>query len=144
MKQENVLQSSSRCVLSIDQNIYKEISCEESFLLEPFSNKAAGASTIVIQKLVLKEQGEKHPGEENEISTRTNLKFDHNILKQPANGDLRKTRDLIKKLCKESQHDLQSDFSDLFGKFIYGLRGLSYPALSSFYAHSGAACPSAK
>ncbi|KAH1029523.1 hypothetical protein HUJ05_002749, partial [Dendroctonus ponderosae] len=144
IKHENILQSSSRCVLSIDQNIYKEISCEENFILEPFSNKAAGASTIVIQKLVLKEQGEKHSGEENEISTRTNLKFDHNIPKQPANGDLRKTRDLIKKLCKESQHDLQSDFSDLFGKFIYGLRGLSYPALSSFYAHSGAACPSAK
>lgn len=144
-KNQDILKSTSHCVLSIDHNIYNKISCEENFILEPFSNNAAGASTRVIQKLTLKEEGEtKLYDEENEISRRTNLKFDHSIPKQPTNGDLKTTRDLIKKLCKESQLDSQSDFSDLFGKFIYGLRSLSYPALSSFYSHSTATCHTAK
>ncbi|CAG9760349.1 unnamed protein product [Ceutorhynchus assimilis] len=143
-RNEDILKSSSRCVMSIDENIYSDIACEENYVLEPFSNNAAGASTRVIQKLTLKERGEKKLSEENKIWRRTNLKFDHSIPKQPTIGDLRITRDLIKKLCKESQHDSQSDFSDFFGKFIYGLRSLSYPALTSLYAHSGATCPSAK
>ncbi|CAG9760350.1 unnamed protein product [Ceutorhynchus assimilis] len=115
-RNEDILKSSSRCVMSIDENIYSDIACEENYVLEPFSNNAAGASTRVIQKLTLKERGEKKLSEENKIWRRTNLKFDHSIPKQPTIGDLRITRDLIKKLCKESQHDSQSDFSDFFGK----------------------------
>ncbi|XP_066155546.1 uncharacterized protein Apoltp [Euwallacea fornicatus] len=143
-KSENIVKSSSRCMLSIDENIYNEIICEETFLLEPFSNNAAGATTKVIQKLTLREQGEKQLDGETEISRRTNLKFDHSIPKQPTSGDLRTTRDLIKELCKESQRESESNFSDLFGKFIFGLRGLSYPALASFSTHTAATCPSAK
>ncbi|KAL1492708.1 hypothetical protein ABEB36_010924 [Hypothenemus hampei] len=143
-RDENILKSFSECTLSVDENIYKEIICEENYILEPFSNNAAGATTNVRQKLALKERGEKKTDEESAITRRTNLKFDHLIPKHSAIGDLKTTRDLIKKLCKESQLEYQSGFSDLFGKFVYGLRSLSYPTLHSFYTHSPATCPSAK
>ncbi|XP_076260910.1 apolipoprotein lipid transfer particle isoform X2 [Rhynchophorus ferrugineus] len=142
-KSEDILKSSSHCIISIDHNIYKEIFCRENFIIEPFSNNAAGASTTVIQRLVLKEEGERK-NDPNEILRRTNLKFDYSMPKQPINGDLRTTRNLIKKLCKESQQDTPSSFSDLFGKFIYSLRSLSYPALSSIYSHSRMTCSNAK
>ncbi|XP_030755989.1 uncharacterized protein LOC115882214 [Sitophilus oryzae] len=142
-RREDIVKSSSRCIVSIDHSIYNEINCEEIFIIEPFSNNAAGASTTVIQKLVLREEGEQK-NEQNEILKRTNLKFDYSMPKQPTNGDLKTTRNLIKQLCKESPEDSEGGFSDLFGKFIYGLRSLAYPALSSFYAHSKMTCSNAK
>ncbi|XP_050313934.1 apolipophorins [Anthonomus grandis grandis] len=142
-KNEDILQSSSSCLLSVDENIYNKITCKEEYVLEPFSKNAAGARTTVLQELILIETGQRTTSDESEISRRTNLKFDHSIPKQPTNGDSSTTRDLLMKLCKENQQESEN-FSDLFGKFVYGLRGLSYPALSSFYSHKEPTCPTAK
>ncbi|XP_060537065.1 uncharacterized protein LOC132708634 isoform X2 [Cylas formicarius] len=143
-KSQDLLKSKSKCTLSIDHHIYNEIICEETHVLEPFSNQAAGASTVIIQRLSLVEEGDnKRSDEQSEIMRRTSLKFDHAIPKQPTSGNIKGTRDLMKKLCKESHNELHIEFSELFGRFVYELRSLSYPAFSTLYSHSRQTCSTA-
>jgi hypothetical protein len=141
---KNLLKSSSRCEMSIDHNIYNEITCEESHVLQPFSNQDAGATTIVVQRLILLSENAETLGEQLEISRRTSLLFDHVPSPKPTHDELRASRNLIKKMCKQSTDDVQIEFSDLFTKFIQTLRLLSYPSLSTLYGHAGATCPTGK
>lgn len=141
---KNLLKSSTRCQMSIDHNIYSEITCEESHVLQPFSNQDAGATTIVEQRLILLGENTVTLGEQSELSRRTSLLFDHVPSPKPTHDKLRASRELIKKMCKQSTDDVQIDFSDLFTKFIQTLRLLSYPSLSALYGHAGATCPTGK
>ncbi|KAJ3640007.1 hypothetical protein Zmor_003331 [Zophobas morio] len=141
---KNLLKSSSRCEMSIDHNIYNEITCEETHVLQPFSNQDAGATTIVVQRLILQGENVETLGEQLEISRRTSLLFDHVPSPKRTHGELRASRDLIKKMCKQSTDDVQIEFSDLFTKFIQTLRLLSYPSLSILYRHASTTCPTGK
>ncbi|KYB29704.1 hypothetical protein TcasGA2_TC031518 [Tribolium castaneum] len=143
-EEKNLLKSSSRCQMSIDHNIYNEITCEESHVLQPFSNQDAGATTIVEQRLILLGENAVTLGEQSELSRRTSLLFDHVPSPKPTHDKLIASRDLIKKMCKQGTDDVQIEFSDLFTKFIQTLRLLSYPSLSTLYGHAGATCPTGK
>lgn len=139
------MKSSSKCVLSIDHRIYNDISCEESHLFEPFSNQDAGATTIVKQRLILtdeigKEIMEKQPS----IERRESLFYNQVSTPKPTSGEMKTSRDLIKKLCKLSTDDVQTVFSDLFTKFIHTSRVLSYSALTILYEHSRTLCETGK
>lgn len=130
--------------MSIDHNVYNEITCEESHVLQPFSNQDAGARTIVKQRLILLSENVETLGKQLELSRRTSILFDHVLSPRRTYGELKTARDLIKKMCKQSTDDVQIEFSDLFTKFIQTLRILSYPTLSSLYQHAGTTCPSGK
>lgn len=143
-EKENLLKSSSKCELSIDHHIYNKITCKESHVLQPFSNQNAGATTTVQQTLTLLSEVNATIEEQNEITRRTSLIFDHIPTPKPTHGELKTSRDFIKKLCKQSTDDVQIEFSDLFTKFIQTLRILSYPALSVLYEHAGTTCPTGK
>lgn len=109
-------------------------------MFEPFSNRDAGATTIVKQRLSLFSENDQILDELEPVSRRTSLRFDHVSTPKPTSGELKTSRDLIKKLCKLSADDVQSKFSDLFTKFIHTLRSLSYTALSTLYLHSDVTC----
>lgn len=109
-------------------------------MFQPFSNKDAGATTIVRQRLSLLSEEDHTLDELEPVSRRTPLLFDHVPTPKPTSGELRSSRDLIKKLCKLSADDVQTKFSDLFTKFIHTLRVLSYTALSTLYLHADVTC----
>lgn len=140
-----MLKSLSKCELSIDHNIYNEITCEESHVFQPFSNQNAGAATIVAQRLILLTENNKTVEEEQmEISRRANLLFDHVPSSKPTYDEIRTARDLIKKMCSQSTDDVQIQFSDLITKFIQTLRLLSYPSLTALYGHAAMTCPTGR
>nr|XP_022900792.1 uncharacterized protein LOC111413892 [Onthophagus taurus] len=142
--ESNLLKSSSRCLMYIRNNIYKEISCEEKHVFQPFSNKDSGAATIVKQRLTLIDEISKKVDEQDPIERRTPLSYDPVPTPKPTYGELKTSRDLIKKLCKLNADDVQIEFSDLFTKFIHTARILSYSSLSVFYEKTSSLCPSAK
>lgn len=134
------MKSSSYCKLSIDHHIYNEIVCEESHVFRPFSNNAAGATTTVKQRLLLVSEEKETVDEQPEITRRCSLLYDQVPTPKPTSGELKASRDLIKKLCKMSAEDIQTQFSDLFTTFVYTARLLSPTALSSLYKHAGHIC----
>ncbi|XP_018566495.1 uncharacterized protein LOC108907336 [Anoplophora glabripennis] len=144
-KTDKILNSSSHCLVSIDHNVYNDITCKETYVLQPFSNQGAGVSTTMVQKLsLLNEVTTNAYNSETEISLREALRFDHTVQPKITHAELKISRDLIKKLCKRSKNDDHTDLSDIFGKFIKSLRLLSYPALSALYGHSKATCPTGR
>lgn len=132
------------CELSIDHYIYNDIQCTETHVFQPFSNQAAGATTVVKQRLTLQKEIQSTLEEQSEISRRTSLLYDHVQTTKPTSGELKTARDSLKQLCKLSAEDLQSQFSDLFTKFIHTARLLSHVALSSLFDHAGTICVSGK
>ncbi|KAG5866821.1 hypothetical protein JTB14_009006, partial [Gonioctena quinquepunctata] len=141
MNNNNVLKSSSRCTLSVDHNIYNEITCEEKYLLQPFSNNEEGATTTVMQQLILLSETSATTTDDNEITKRVPLTFNHAISSKPTHDELNASKDLIKQLCKQNKMPDRMDTSDLFHKFIHNLRLLSYPALTALHGQAGAICP---
>lgn len=113
-------------------------------MFQPFSNRDAGATTIVRQRLTLLSEANVTLEEQEPVSRRTSLLFDHVPTPKPTSGELRASRDLIKKLCKLSADDVETEFSDLFTKFIHTLRHLSYTALSTLYLHADITCPTGR
>lgn len=135
------MKSQSSCTLSIDHNIYNKIECEESHLLQPFSNQNAGAATTLKQKLELQSEAfEASVNEQNEIVKRASIIFDHIPSVKPTNSELKESRNLLKKLCGQSRENMEIEFSDLFSRLIHTLRILPYPALSALYRHATMAC----
>lgn len=133
--------------MSVDHKIYNKITCEESHVLQPFSNQDAGATTVVVQRLILLgENNETRDAnqEQSPITRRTSLLFDHVPSPKPTHGELKSSRDLIKEMCRQSTDDVHIEFSDLFTKLIQTLRFLSYPSLSALYGHAGTTCPTGK
>lgn len=139
-----MLKSSSYCSLSVDHNIYNDIRCEESHLFKPFSNQDAGATTLVKQRLILIDETDEMVEDLGPIQRRASLFYDQVSTPKPTSGEMKASRDLIKKLCKLSTDDVQTVFSDLFTKFIHTSRLLSYSALTILYEHSRTLCKSGK
>ncbi|KAJ8914493.1 hypothetical protein NQ315_002765 [Exocentrus adspersus] len=143
-KNDNILKSSSHCHLVIDHNIYNEISCEETHVFQPFSNQNSGVTTVVQQKLsLISEDMIEVMAEEPEVSRRAILGFDNVLPSKVTHGELKSSRDLLKKLCR-SQDVYHDGLSELFSKFIQSLRLISYPAMSALYGHSKTTCPMAR
>lgn len=112
-------------------------------MFQPFSNNAAGAATIARQKLILVKELEELGYEEPQpdmVERRTNLLFNHVATPKPTSGELRESRDLIKRLCKLSNADMHIEFSNLFTKFIHTSRQLSNIALHQLYNRAKVIC----
>lgn len=144
MRSDNILKSTSQCLYSIDHNIYNDITCKETYLLHPFSNQGAGASTSVIQRLVLTEETSDKVSEEGEITRRLPLNFDHAIMSKPTHDNTDLSKELIRSLCEQSKMQDRTLLSNLFTKCIHNLRLLSYEALKQLYADTGSLCPAGK
>lgn len=128
-------------MLSIDHNIYNRVSCEETHILQPFSNEDSGATTSIKQELILIDEVQVQSNEEEqEIYRRTPLHFDHTISLKPTTDDVNSVTSLLTELCKHDKLQSEVDMSDLFSKFIYGLKSVSSKALWDFYQHVGAVC----
>ena len=140
----NLLKSTSKCKISIDHNIYNNISCVESHLFQPFSNQDAGATTIVEQNLNLISENSVGLEEQLPIERRSSLSYDSRPTLKPLSNELRTSRDSIKTLCRLSEDEFQMEFSVLFTKFIQSSRLLSYSALSVLYERVGTICPTGK
>lgn len=142
---EKILKSSSECLLSIDHNIYNRISCEETHILQAFSNQDSGATTSIKQELVLTDEVQVNSNEEDqEMYKRMPLNFDHTIPLKPTTDDLTETTKLAKELCKSDKMQGVVDPSDILRKFIYNLKTLSYEAIKDFYQNIGTVCPNAR
>ncbi|CAH0561935.1 unnamed protein product [Brassicogethes aeneus] len=141
LDENNILKSWGRCEMSIDQNIYNSIVCEERHVLRPLSNKEAGATSVITQNLTLiNVTPAPEETEQPEITKRTNLHFDHSLTEKVTNAKLKESRDLIKKLCQQDHDDIQFQMSDLFSKFIRTSRVLSFPAIKSLHGHAARIC----
>lgn len=143
-KGKSLLKSEARCEFSIDHRIFQNVECEESHIFEPFSNRAAGATTIVRQRLTLIDEVPEIVEEQAPIERRTPLLYDHVPTPKPTSGELKSSRDLIKKLCRVSADDVRTEFSDLFTKFIHTARLLSSPALKALHNHASTLCDMGK
>ncbi|CAH1158795.1 unnamed protein product [Phyllotreta striolata] len=144
LRKDHILKSTSRCVLSIDHRIYKEIKCEENYLLQPFSNYNQGARTSVVQKLQLKSELPALVSDETEITRRVPLTFHNIITAKPTHEDLTASKESISSLCKLDKMPDRMELADLFSKFIHSLRSLSYPALTELHSQAGYVCPTGK
>ncbi|XP_073960757.1 apolipophorins-like [Choristoneura fumiferana] len=156
-----VLKSESKCRISVDHNIYKQVNCRERHLFEPFSGRNSGAMTTVIQDLVLVREENKTDTQIMEaqpkgwltIEKRSNLLHHHNTHVKTETGELRSARDVLKLLCniKESADDyvpgatVDSNLDSgstvgLWGKLVRACRGLHYPALEQLLARAPTIC----
>lgn len=131
--------------MSIDHNIYNEITCEETHILQPFSNQESGATTFVRQNLILTEETQgPTTDEEQDINLRVPLYFDHTIPLKPTSNDNVLVKNLVKKLCSYNYMQDVMEVSDIFSKFIYNLKIISSDALNDLYKHIGAVCPTGR
>lgn len=140
-KQDNILKSSSHCIISVDHNIYNSISCEESHLLQAFSNQDSGATSHIKQELILIEETQVQSAQEDqEIVTRIPLHFDHTVSVKPTTDDLSIPKSLAKELCEFDKSQAVLNQTDTLRKFIYSLKTLSYKAISDLYENIGSVC----
>nr|CAH7759079.1 unnamed protein product [Callosobruchus chinensis] len=119
---DNIVRSFSHCSISVDHNIYKAIHCEESHLLEPFSNNGDGASTTITQSLVLLEEVAYTPTEEPEITRREPLNFDHSVVPRTKDDNIDEIDAVLKKGDKS-----------LFTELVQAMRDLSFESLQKVY-----------
>lgn len=131
-------------MLAVDHRIYKEIVCEENYLLQPFSTQTQGASTTVLQKLTLLKEIVTPATDDTEITKRVPLTFHNIITPKPTHEDLETSKESISALCKLDKMPDRMELSDLFSKFIHSLRSLSYPALQELHSQAGHFCPTGK
>ncbi|XP_056647213.1 uncharacterized protein LOC130451874 [Diorhabda sublineata] len=144
INKDNILKSKSRCTISIDRNIYKDIFCEESYLLQPFSNYEQGAITTVTQELTLQNEIPTITVDDEELMKRVPLTFNNVITAKPISDDIEISKDSMEQLCKLDKMSDRMQLADFFSKFIHSLRSLSYSALNDLYMQSGSVCPTAK
>ncbi|CAH1969137.1 unnamed protein product, partial [Acanthoscelides obtectus] len=125
---DNIVKSHSHCTISVDHNIYKGIQCEESHLLEPFSNNGAGASTVITQSLELLEEIPDTTIEEPEITRRETLNFDHSEVLRTKDENI----DVIDALLKKE------DKSGAFTELVHKMRDLTFEVLENVYKRTKA------
>ncbi|CAB3225976.1 unnamed protein product [Arctia plantaginis] len=158
-----VLKSESKCRITIDHHIYKEVICRERHLFEPFSGKNSGAMTTVVQELVLLrelnktdiEVVEAQPTAWSVIHRRSNLLHHHVPYVGDNTGGLKPARDVLKLLCmvKDTTTDNQASNVDakmdssstvgLWGRLVRSARPLDYPALSQLLSRAPTICSTA-
>ncbi|XP_072402619.1 uncharacterized protein Apoltp isoform X1 [Diabrotica undecimpunctata] len=141
---DSILKSTSNCLMSIDRNIYKEISCQESYLLQPFSNYDQGAITTVTQNLVLIHENSVPAVDENEITRRVSLTFENIISTKPTTNHIEQSTQALKLLCELDAMADRMELANLFSKFIYSLRLLSHSGLEELQNEAGNICSKGK
>ncbi|XP_049881187.1 uncharacterized protein LOC126377497 [Pectinophora gossypiella] len=159
-----VLKSESKCRITVDHHIYKEVTCRERHLFEPFSGRHSGAMTTVIQHLSLKGEHNKtdseildaQPKTWSVIQKRANLLHHHLPYGKAETGELKSARDVLKLLCVAKQNtedeaepasvDQNMDSGSivgLWGRLVRAARPLHHPALAQLLARAPAICPGA-
>lgn len=147
-----LLNSLNECEITIDHNIYEEVSCVESHLLKPLSNGGeVGARTDTRISLKLIEESEdffevdENDGKNLALTKKVNLLYDHTVTPKPTHGELRTARDCVKNMCRMgSGEELQQEFSEVFTKFIHSARLLNYPSLSQLLVRANSICRSGR
>ncbi|KAK9890371.1 hypothetical protein WA026_010464 [Henosepilachna vigintioctopunctata] len=143
--EDSLLKSSSKCLLSIDHNIYESVKCTESYFLRPFSNRGSGVTTTIKQNLVLEtEDNSTMATEPEEVTNRVSLLFDHTPEDGLVNDNVENTKTLLLKMCQMDSKDNHIEFSDVFTSLINSLKLLTPQALTEIYGHSGTLCPTGK
>ncbi|XP_005177435.1 apolipophorins [Musca domestica] len=140
-----VLDTESYCNLTIDNHIYREISCFERHQLIPFSKKQSGAVTTVHYGLEFKGEQNYSPGEfldqnAKDIKKRSPLTFDHTPSVKPTHGEIKASRELLKQMCAAGSPKIQREFIDVFTKFLQTTKHLDYKALNQLLQRSGSIC----
>ncbi|XP_045482614.1 uncharacterized protein LOC123686485 [Harmonia axyridis] len=143
--EESLLESSSRCVLSIDHHIYNSVKCTESYLMKPFSNRGSGVTTVVKQNLILlEEKNITALTKQEEITKRVPIFFDHTPSLGLVDDNVKNAKNLILKMCKMDTDDDHIQFSDIFTDLVDSLRLLTPQALKEIFDHSGILCNTGK
>ncbi|XP_030377336.1 uncharacterized protein LOC115626195 [Scaptodrosophila lebanonensis] len=144
-----ILNSESYCNLTIDNHVYREISCFERHLLIPFSNASTGAVTTSQSKFELKGEESYSSNEfleqNNElIDRRSTLIFDHTPLVKPTHGEIKAARELLKEMCAVGFPNIQREFIDVFTKFLQTTKSLDYKALTVLLQRAASICEQGK
>ncbi|EZA49996.1 Apolipophorins [Ooceraea biroi] len=167
--QHGLFKSHSDCEITIDHNVYEQVVCKETRLLQPLSNgRHAGAKTDsrVSLRLVQEttdtsflqdfseenEDSEEDEGDENNFvrraprTKRTTLLYDHAKTPRTMHGELRTSREMLKGMCKLGARadELQQRFSEMFTNFVHSARFLDYPSLSQLLARANNICRNGK
>jgi len=170
--QHGLFKSRSDCEITIDHNVYQQVVCEETRLLQPLSNgRHAGAKTESKVNLQLiqetrdrsflqdfseenrdSEENEENEDEENNFVRsiprikRTTLLYDHAKTLRTMHGELRASREMLKGMCKLAANadELQQRFSEMFTNFVHSARFLDYPSLSQLFARANNICKNGK
>ncbi|XP_046812149.1 apolipophorins [Lucilia cuprina] len=144
-----ILDSQSYCNFTIDNNIYRDISCYERHQLIPFSNASTGAVTTTTQTLEFKGEDTFSVGEflaeNNEfVEKRSTLLFDHTPAIKPTHGEIKASRDLLKEMCAVGYPKIQREFIEVFTNFLQTTKYLDYKALTQLLARSAGICENGK
>ncbi|XP_037927466.1 apolipophorins [Teleopsis dalmanni] len=144
-----ILSSESYCNMTIDHNLYREISCYERHQLIPFSNSSTGAVTTTSSRLQLKGEESYSSGEfladyDEIIEVRDTLLFDHTPSVKPTHGEIKAARDLLKEMCAVGFPNIRKEFSKYFTQFLQTAKNLDYKALSQLIARAASICENGK
>ncbi|XP_055389464.1 uncharacterized protein LOC129618631 [Condylostylus longicornis] len=144
-----ILNSNSYCNITVDHNIYQQVNCHEKHQLIPFSHNTSGAVTETYTRLILEKEEtikadsyDPYKDDENVIKRRSMLLFDHTPSLKPTHGEIRASRDLLKKICDLGFPNIQREFIETFTKFLETTRLLSYKALHQLLLRSVSVCES--
>lgn len=134
--------------MTIDHNIFKDVTCFERHELVPFSNNGSGAVTVSkIRLTIADEEAYEVPvltEEEAKIRSRVPLLFNHYPTPKPTHGEIKTSRDLLKQMCKYGFPNIQREFIDVFTKFLVTARVLSYEALKQLVSRASSICENGK
>ncbi|EDW03099.1 uncharacterized protein LOC6561417 [Drosophila grimshawi] len=144
-----VLNSQSYCNLTIDNYMYREISCMESHLLVPFSNGSFGALTTTRSKLQLEDEESYSISEFLEqniemVERRSSLIFDHTPSVKPSHDEIKAARDLLVQMCAVGFPNIQREFIEVFTNFLQTTKSLDYKTLTVLLQRSASTCPQGK
>ncbi|XP_016937028.3 uncharacterized protein Apoltp [Drosophila suzukii] len=144
-----ILKSQSHCNLTIDNNVYREISCLETHLLVPFSNASSGALTTSQSRLKLKGEEPYSAGEFLEqnpemVERRATLVFDHTPAVKPSHDQIKAARELLVQMCAVGFPNIKREFIDVFTNFLQTSKSLDYKTLSVLLQRSASTCEQGK
>lgn len=130
--------------ISVDHNIYKEVTCFERHQLVPFSNHQSGAVTQATIHLALTSErsydATAQREEATEITTRSPLLFNHLPTVKPTHGEIRTSRELLTRMCSIGFPVIKRDFIEVFTKFLQTTRQLSHTALHQLLNRADSIC----
>ncbi|XP_054743946.1 uncharacterized protein LOC129248428 [Anastrepha obliqua] len=144
-----ILDSKSYCDMTINNNLYQEVTCYEQHQLIPFSNSNSGAVTKVISRLVFQDEENYSIGdflaEHIEIiEKRSTLIFDHTPSIKPTHSEIKLARDLLKDICYLGFPNIQREFVNVFTDFLRTIKQLDYDALTQLLTRSASICEKGK
>ncbi|TDG46759.1 hypothetical protein AWZ03_006806 [Drosophila navojoa] len=144
-----ILNSVSYCNLTIDNNVYREISCMESHLLVPFSNGSSGALTTTRSTLRLDSEDAYGVSEFLDknvefVERRSALVFDHTPPVKPSHDEIKAARDHLVQMCVVGFPNIQREFIDVFTNFLQTSKSLDYKTLTVLLQRSASICDQGK